>query len=469
MKTRVLVAVAIVGVLAAACTSESTTSTTAPYSGPVCFYLDGYIAVAPEDAGAAQEELGVEVIPASDVLAATSQEGEQPPDDIDAIDNAIAEAVAFLPVEADPFEVASQLVTEAELSASPITVMGFTNHIKFQPGTDPSAVAGFDLPDVFTSNLDDAYVAVVDSGIVAPLDAQAPEPRWFYGTDDSNLPFVTYESMDEEILDTGNPASHGTFVSSLIRQIAFEKPVTFASARLIAEEVVAQQGPESLPPGLAPTAEIQVAEAIARLMIRHQGEAISALNLSLGAYLCDPGSDTELVTLSGMMTSWLTQKFQGSHIITAGGNENYKTAAAAGPQAFVPFYPAGLAPGPDRSVHAVAAVSGAGDEIVWVDKSPVTIGTGDRPWITDWAPGADLVSLGWRPDVNSGPGLACWSGSSFASAVASAQLATGTTPSTPDYGAIDGLTYFDEGRGQLVTVGGNSAPFAEGCDHDAEG
>lgn len=494
-----------VSLFASACengdeTSTTTTSTTITFSttttaasepidldvdypipdDTVCFYLANFVAIPAEDAADAQGALNdgginATLVGADAVLAATTPE-EEIPDDLDGnVIELLNSTVGFLEVpDDDPLQVSLALRDILGIEASPINVVGFTSHIRFQPGTDPTPVPGFELPEPPNTPLDGQYVAVVDSGIVLP-DPVSPNPNWFYGAEDVNHPFVIYDDVvDQEGISADIPASHGTFITGLIRQIAPSKQVTFAAARLVntSDEVVTVQG-EDLPEGLPPTAEIQVAEAMARLMVRHgpevdNVEAMKALNLSLGTYVCDPTGDADMVTLKTMSNDWL-ETFPSSHIMAAAGNENHRLPAAVAPaEDYVPFWPAAFSSS-DSRIHAVAAVDRTENEIVWVDKSPVYVDTTQgRPWVTDWAPGADLVNLAGGVTSRGIPALVCWSGSSFATAVASAQFALDITPSTPDYDSVERLTFVEPlgaTASEVVTVGGSSTA-AQKCDHD---
>ena len=455
-------------------------------SGTVCFYLANYVAVPAGDVVSANTTLnsgGVtsNVVVAKDVLDATTIGGALDLDTTGLID----EVLGFLEVGDDPLQVSLALRDISGIQASPIHIVGFTSHIHFQPGTDPSPVPGIELPDVSTTALDGQYVAVVDSGIVLP--DQGLSPNWFYGAQ-NNTSFVEYDPLiDAEQLTPENPASHGTFISGLIRQIAPSKRVTFAAARLVDTDVqvdaIASQGTEDLPGGLAPSSEIQVAEAMSRLIGLHDSEVdnvelMTALNLSLGTYVCDPLADAEMVTLNAMSHKWL-ETFPLSEIMSAAGNEIYKDAVGA----YVPFWPAAfstpaLFPNTnpafefaDDRFHAVAAADPQGTETVWDSKAPTPVTSPGRPWVTDLAPGADLVGLAGGtfsdPTLGNIPALVCWSGSSFATAVASAMLANPTTSSTLDY-SVAGLTYIGARGKAIITAGQEQTTEFDGpCIHDA--
>jgi hypothetical protein len=153
---------------------------------------------------------------------------------------------------------------------------------------------------------------------------------------------------------------------------------------------------------------------------------IDALNLSLGAYTCDPSNDSTLLALSKALTLWVNAPYTGGSILAAGGNEEYPE----------PFWPAAL-----TGVTGVGATSLSGDEIVWVnDAAQLTADLVlDRSgWVAEMAPGENIVSL-----QGIGENLVVWSGSSFATAVASA-LAASNQSITTDPANISGLSFSED-------------------------
>ncbi len=459
-------------------------------AGTVCAYLSDFVAVPQTFSGDAGGALGdIDPTPATVVLSETSAAGEQAPDED--IDTFIGEAVSFFRVGQDPYQVALGL-RDMEIPASPIHVVGFNSHYGYQPGTDASPIRDFELLDV-ASDLDGQIIGVVDSGIALPEEnRQGQIPGWFYGPTgaDDEQRFVRYDvDLDSEELSGDSPASHGTFISGLIRQIAPEKQVSFAAARLIDAAHVATQG-ESLPSGVPLSAEVQVAEAMTRLTNRHASdiETMRALNLSLGTYVCDPTGDNDVVTLTEISAAWL-DFFPQSQIVAAAGNDPYR-----GPilqirdGEYVPFYPAALFNDPqvayyDRVLGVAAVHRGnseivEGTEIVWNDqKEPIPVETPPgRPWVDFATAGSDLVNLSGAvtedADGNIVPVLVCWSGSSFATAVASALVAA-NAPVPDDYDQIPRLTFVETvgtaaaAAAQVTTTDGDSLALSAGCVHDA--
>jgi hypothetical protein len=128
--------------------------------------------------------------------------------------------------------------------------------------------------------------------------------------------------------------------------------------------------------------------------------------LSLGGVACGE-NDPTMVTLSLAIDYW-RQHFPRTVVFAAGGN----TPA-----------PERIFPAAFNHVRAVAAARVGGVPVAWdphaaSPRQPVDIPR--RPWITDAAPGVDLVG---SSGVSSDPWVK-WSGSSFASAVAAACFAS---------------------------------------------
>ena len=132
--------------------------------------------------------------------------------------------------ERDPLEASEDLNQNLELVSSPIHAMAPANHWLFKPGTDPVAIAG-ELPDPGGGEGD--VIAVVDTGI-APGG-----PAW------ADQPYVVYETVDEE--PQGFEASHGTFITGLIRTLAPDNRVSMARARTYAELVASDHNAPTVP------------------------------------------------------------------------------------------------------------------------------------------------------------------------------------------------------------------------------
>ncbi len=291
----------------------------------------------------------------------------------------------------DPREVAPRL-RKGGIDASPIHGLGPMNHISAMPGTEPTESKASIEPD---QHYPDPYgvVAVVDTGITTEI------PEWL----SSGMRWDDPE--DIENLGGGVVASHGTFVSGLIRLISPNHVVSMARAREVdASRLLPQLSEEHVQDvGGNLTTELHVLEAIVRLVDRHAGDPVDALNLSLGGYTCEK-DDPAMVALGVAIAYWL-QRFPRAPIFAAGGNTPAKR----------PVYP-----GAFQHVRAVAAAIDGGDHVVWDPHSttkpkPPTV-VPRRPWITDVAPGSNLLG----PSGVSKDHVVKWSGSSFATAVATA-------------------------------------------------
>jgi hypothetical protein len=384
--------------------------------------LDGYLVVEEGQGDAAIAavsgfDIDLEIVSAGEVLGEESAESET----LDA-------ALDVLSSNVDPFDVATALLS-AQIVAAPVHAIGLASHWKFGPGTKPTSRPGVTLPDP-TTDLGDGIIAVVDSGLA--VDPQLPD--WM------SPETVLYDpNLDTETIGTDpGVASHGTFVTSVIRQLAPEYRVAFASAQPRVPVTIVERD-DTLPPDVPlVSTELHVAEAIVRLTQRPElgRGSVAALNLSLGTYACDPGEDPTMITTMAAMRTWFGA-FPDSTIFAAGGNEPYAA----------PFWPAGLSTfpldgtiDPDR-VRGVGAVNEAAQQVVWAPVAGATAAVApqrppQRVWVTDTAPGCDLLGLRGGVD-DDGATVVAWSGSSFATAV-SAALSAAIPP-----GSVGPSTDFD--------------------------
>ncbi len=399
--------------VAATTTVDGGTGIPIPEAPPAsCFYLDGFIALEEgqgDAAVAALEEFDVElaVVSAAEVLG--DSEAVEP------LDNAID----LLSTSVDSLDVATAL-GEVQITAGPIYAMGYAAHWRLKPGTDPISRPGAQIPNP-DRDLGEGVIAVVDSGIVVE-----PLPDWM------SPEHVLYDPTDiETIGPEPNVASHGTFVTSLIRQLAPEYRVAFASAKPTTLENIVQRDDEVPDDVTYISTELHVAEAMIRLTQRPELDDgnLLALNLSLGTYTCNPGRDPTMVTTMASMRLWFAS-FPNSTVFAAGGNEAYEA----------PFWPAGLSrfqldPTIQTDwVRGVGAANGAGDQVVWGPAAVAPSAVAPKPapqrlWITDVAPGCDLLGLrgGTAADTAT---VVAWSGSSFATAVNAALDAAGVPPTS---------------------------------------
>ena len=326
----------------------------------------------------------------------------------------IIERMALIRVD-DPHAAANQLAPDIE--ASPVHGLGYMGHSGFK-GDDFQETA-FSHPEV--QELEEGpVIAVVDSGLAPEEDL----PRWLQS------PSVRCDRpQDTDILTQKHPVSHGTFVTSVIRRVAPEHRVSMASARPDPGYMTTSEVGHL--PGAAPqpTDELNVFGAIVRLVQRHAGsDEVVALNLSLGAYDC-PDSGTFLLAMRIALEHW-RENFD-AEIFAAGGNSECEAKV----------YPAAWK---DLDIRAVGAAAAGGDPIVWRDGAAVP--DPGRDWITDWAPGSEILGLSGQSESH----VIQWSGSSFACATATAASANGVgsttvgaetwwTDQSVDYTSIPGL------------------------------
>jgi hypothetical protein len=438
MNSRSWVVSVLTVTLIAACTDGTETTTTPagdalPTATPdPCFYLTGFVVV---EEGQGENAVGVlddfvgtyAVASPADVLGADSPA-------IEAID----ENLDLISVSEDPLQVAQALI-DAEMNASPIHAVGLASHWQFKPGTDPIPT-DTPLGDP-TVGEGDGFVGVVDSGMVDPETAEGL-PAWM------SPEFVDFDPVWdlEDIGTQPTQASHGTFVVSLIRQLAPASRVSFARARPVPTTDIVGHG-EALPGGMQyVSTELHVAEAVIRLIDRSQN--MTALNLSLGTYTCQPGGDPQMIALMVALDLWFASH-PDSLVFAAGGNESYEE----------PFWPAGLSLGAfdaskyqhidPTAVRGIGAVNETGTQVVWGQAAATAAATlpkqaPNRAWVNNVAPGCDLLGVRGGLDVD-GRSVVAWSGSSFATAVSTARYAaavdSGAAAQPVDHGYEPDLPY----------------------------
>lgn len=301
----------------------------------------------------------------------------------------IHQLVAVFRVQGDPHEVARGLRDEAGVDVSPVHALGSLNHIQSMTGTDPKPTRVKTDP-VIAAASPGRIVAAIDTGVTESL------PAWL----DSGL---EYDPTDVETLSGKNSSSHGTFVAGLIRRIAPEHTISMTRARRWAVKDLEPKLDKSHRDADDPSTELHVLEAMIRLVNRLRGNGecdVAALNLSLGGS-CDD-HDPGFVTLSVALDLW-RNSFPGAPIFAAGGNT---------PDTLEVY------PGAFEFVRSVAAAKEGGEQVVW-DRTSSRSGSITAPvrkWVTDVAPGSDVVSPSGRTRTE----WVKWSGSSFATAVATA-------------------------------------------------
>lgn len=300
--------------------------------------------------------------------------------------------VGLLNIGDDPHLAAEYLSgLDRPIQSAPIHGVGYEGHAGFMSGDGPGPVStALTGPDVCES---DSMIAVIDSGIVK----RDLRPDWMGPS------YIDAETTDLETVEKDG-ASHGTFVSSIIRKLAPGQRIAFAAARPDREGRLTSRHKGAV--ANPPTDELEVLAAVGRL-IRRFGDRpsqIAALNLSLGATECRV-RDGFVLTLHIAIEMWRQTFGYDAPIFAAGGNST----------SLVPVYPAAF-----PWVRAVAAgADQSGKEVVWDEGSEVA--PFPRAWVTDVAPGVKIHGLSGE----SKDGTVWWSGSSFATAVATAQSVTG--------------------------------------------
>lgn len=347
-------------------------------SGSGCHFLKELVATRADQIDAASEILGTEPVGSGDLNEIMEGTSDEVLEQIQAL-------VSVFRVE-DPVAATVRL-TDSGVRASPVHGLGHMNHIAYMPGTKPAPTQVATTPQLAASS-PNRVVAVVDSGVTGKL------PGWL----ESGL---LYDPEDVEVLGAPGDASHGTFVSGVIRRIAPEHTISMARPRSVVLTKFSQPGP-SHKKADDMTTELHVLEAIIRLVHRHRHNAgaIEALNLSLGGVTCAPG-DPWMVALAQGLDYWRRYTSRCVPIFAAGGNTED---------------PRPVFPGAFGHVRAVAAAEEGGREIVWDFNQGAVDPPGRRAWIDDVAPGQDLVSVGGGSKTE----WVKWSGSSFATAVATA-------------------------------------------------
>lgn len=303
----------------------------------------------------------------------------------DALVDRVTEFVDVVAVD-DPLEAAERLRDRPDVSAAPIHTVGFSWHSPMT-GTRPEPAPKDTTFDHVPPGRE-RVIAVVDTGVVE----SSRLPEWMTSS-------IVRGEADIDSPGAEDKGSHGTFVASLLRQIAPTHGISMAkAASLSGDEPRGDEHPEP-----DPTTEFHVADAIHRLIARHRGDncVVEALNLSVGG---PSAGNTTMVTVRSAIARW-RETFPGAPIFAAAGN----TPDSA------PIYPAAFG-----YVRGVAAGNHDGRQIVWDGNNQPTP-AGPRHWVTDVAPGAGLIGLGGMAADHA----IAWGGSSFATAVATASYVNG--------------------------------------------
>lgn len=357
-----------------------------------CHYIDGWLAVRPDARVSATEALHRGGFAVEDVTVEALADilGEDSP----AQDDRGEPPLGVLRMGVNPHRGSTYLAhLDRPIEASPIHGVGYEGHRGFMSGDGPGGPVD-DLKGPEECEVR-GLIAVIDSGIFE----EGLRPGWMGEN------YVENEDIDIETVSEGE-ASHGTFVSSVIRKLAPEYGIAFAAARPDLDRHLKsrhEKGDTFDPP----THELEVLGAVSRLVRRYRNRTsgIVALNLSLGATRCG-ANHGYLLTLRTALDIWRRSFGYDAPVFAAGGNS----------PSLEPVYP-----GAFPWVRAVAAAEDGGEPVVWRDG--VQEPAHNRPWVTDVSPGVKVRGLSGVSDTHT----LWWSGSSFATAIATTQSVTSET------------------------------------------
>lgn len=414
---RAVVLLSVMGVLAAACGNGETTDTTAATDttvaeapdtteatsdlsefeftpGHACFFSAHHLFV-PEGEG----DGAVTLLADAGIISKNGYIGdpvEDPELDGDPDPNIALEDGVDIVTIADGSPNAlmvSEYLRSNGIAARPVHLIAMAGHWQVKPGNDPEAA---------DENLLQPGDAPDGSRLIAVVDTAMVETSYGWVLDGVDADHV----VGQDPHDLG--ASHGTFISSLIRQVTPDVTVAFASLPAMDKNLYFQSWPDGQLGSFTPTnvtSEIPAYEAILDLIPRLTDGAVepSALSLSWGTYPCDSDIQMgepvlgEMIALAATIDMWQAS-FPEAPIFAAAGNE---------PPDHGPFFPAA-----DADVVGVAADGGNGMALVWDDATPVTA---TLDWANIFAPGCDLIGVSGVDEP--GPVVA-WGGSSFATPLA---------------------------------------------------
>ncbi|MGF1617330.1 MAG: S8/S53 family peptidase [Acidimicrobiia bacterium] len=376
-------------------------------------YLPGLVACAADRVDEAVELIGGEVLGPGALIEMVDADLDE------GVVEQILETVGVIGSVEDPVA-ASTVLIENGIRTSPIHALGTQNHLSAMPGTDPEP-AKVQTPPVIAASSPNRIIGVIDTGVGEKL------PEW--------LESGVHNASDRERVKSPS-ASHGTFVAGIIRRIAPEHTILVLRARRIPiDRFVIDIPAKGHRKGDDPTTELHVYEAIFRMVkiLRKQRCDVAALNLSLGGAASGEG-DPLMVMLEMAIDLWRNSFSREVPVFAAGGNL----------QIMSPIFP-----GAFGHVRAVAAATDGGIQVVWDPHSAATpnppIPYSGRPWINEVAPGSELVS----PSGVSPGEWVKWSGSSFATAVA-----TGSYASRRPNEALGGMLWWPDRQTKASDIPG---------------
>ncbi len=305
----------------------------------------------------------------------------------------------------DPRELAQDFNARNDSArASVVLVTTNTGHWTYAPGTPPTGT-NLSAAEVDATVDPDKFVAVIDTG----YSANGELPEWLTARAEA------LEPIDAEPPNLPGPVrGHGAFVASVIAQVAQDTNIRVARVGNVSPSDVGTDGASAGPKILDGfgSDELQLYVAVARLLsaIRPdtgQPYTWQSLNLSLGSYTDD---ETAGLAIKEAMRLW-NDATNGAPVFAAAGNREVGDTTT---ERFIP-----AAYEPDFNICAIASCDADGGLSDFSNDAPTK------------ALGRGLVGI--RHDGK------CWewSGSSFATAVATAsflssgQVPTGTTVPSP--------------------------------------
>jgi hypothetical protein len=186
----------------------------------------------------------------------------------------------------------------------------------------------------------------------------------------------------------GSHYGHGTFIAGIIR-------MTAPDAQVLPVHVMTDHGAVS---------ELNVIEALKWLVTQVDGgQPVDVVNMSFGR-----PEDREVVNedLPALRAVIAELRQRGVRIVASAGNQGCQE----------PSIPAGLATNAGAPVVSVGAGTGPGEH----ERAPYS---NYGPWVLEWRPGTDVISISGIPGDDGTMGLAKWSGTSFSAPIVAGELA----------------------------------------------
>jgi hypothetical protein len=323
--------------------------------------------------------------------------------------------------DVDPLDLAVELKREG-VDAAPVLLTTITGHYTFAPGAPPiddRSVQAPASPQRLTGQ-PTATVGVVDTGYTEP---KGDLHSWLAQRVAPVDPVLDADPVSNPAdIKKSLIAGHGKFVASIIAQEAPTVDVVVAGMSDLGPDPFYGELPTIADKGFT-SDEIRLYIAVSRLLDAkdESGRAIrfAALNLSLGSYICPELAEAASRAQVGFGTGsgfaieaavklWTARS--GTPVVAAAGNHGPGVAQPG------PFIPAAFAATAGSNVIPVASADCAGVLSDFSNDLPASA-------VGVKAPGENLIGV--RMDDR----WSAWSGSSFATAVVSASLAsTGAVP-----------------------------------------